>query len=126
MRHYRDVNQVPLKNLCNALNALQSTVYRIEKGSHNYSVDKAIIYAGAVKANIVIIANNQLHILERDTQAIQLLKEFRSAPLRDVAHMTGFSHPGISKMERGEVNLSIDMFLKLAEYYGLTVEIRPQ
>lgn len=43
--------------------------------------------------------------------------------LRDVADMTGLSHPSLSRLERGQQNFSIDSIVKIAEVYGVDVKI---
>lgn len=126
LRQYRELNNISLKDLCNALNALQNTVYRIEKGANNYSVEKALIYANTVNAVVVITHPNRKDIVLSSVEtAINFLIMARGdTSMYKVAKDNGYSQVGIANAENGATALSIDMLLKLTEYYGYGITIR--
>lgn len=126
LRQYRELNNVSLKDLCNALNALQDTVYRIEKGVNNYGFKKALIYANAVNAMVVIAHPNRKDIVLSSVEtAINFLIMARGdTSVYRVAKDNGYSQCGIANVETGVTALSIDMLLKLTEYYGYEITIR--
>lgn len=126
LRQYRELNNISLKDLCNALNALQNTVYRIEKGANNYCVEKALIYANTVNAAVVITHPNRKDIVLSSVEtAINFLIMARGdISMYKVAKDNGYSQVGIANAENGATALSIDMLLKLTEYYGYGITIR--
>lgn len=114
--------------ICTALNTLPSSVYRIENGEHNYAVEKAIIYANTAKCEIVVIApDNKEYVLHSLESASTLLIFARGDKSRyRISKDTGFSQQGLANSESGKTQLSIDMLLKLLEYYGYTITVRPK
>lgn len=126
LRHYRDLNNTLLKTLCFALNSGEKDIYRIEKASHNYSLQKAILYADTVNAKIVITHSNRkdLTLSSVDTATNFLIMARGDVSLYKVAKDNGYSQTGIANSERGTTALSIDMLLKLTEYYGYGITIR--
>lgn len=72
LRQYRDLNNISLKELCNRLDVLQNSLYNIEKGVHNYGMDKAIKYANAVNANIVVTYPNRKGIVISSEEAARI------------------------------------------------------
>lgn len=126
LRQLRDLSNTPLRTLSNALNALQNTVYRIEKGANNYSVEKAIIYATTVNAEIVATHPKRKDIVFATPEiAINFLVMARGEKsMYQVAKDNGYSQMGLSNAESGATALSIDMLLKLSEYYGYKIILR--
>lgn len=125
LRQRRDSSGVTLKDLCYALDSLQYTVYRIEKGSNSYGVDKAIAYASATNSKIGLTTPDGIkHVLKTVDDAISVLKEARGeTSYYQVAKDTGYSTTALSRTEKGQTALSIDMLLKLADYFGITVTV---
>lgn len=126
LRQYRDLNNISLKELCNRLDVLQNSLYNIEKGVHNYGMDKAIKYANAVNANIVVTSPNRKGIVISSEEAarIFLIMARGDKTMFRVAKDLGYSPTGLSNSENGVSALSIDMVLKLAEYYGYVVTVK--
>ncbi len=126
LRQFREASGVGLKELLKALNSFECAVYRIEKGAHSYGVDKAIIYAKTVNANIYVVTpDGNEHRIDNVKQATSILKEARGEiSFSKVARDNGYSTPGIIRAENGVTVLSIDMFLKLSESYNLDVILR--
>lgn len=126
LRQFRDSSNTSLISLCNALNTLQNTVYRIEKGANNYSVEKAIKYASTVGAEIVATCPRKKDIVLKSPElAVNFLIMARGEKtMYQVAKDNGYSQMGLSNAESGATALSIDMLLKLSEYYGYTITVR--
>lgn len=125
LRQHRDESNTSLRVLSEALNALQNTVYRIEKGANNYSFEKAIIYAKTVGVEIVASNSKMSIVLSSVDAATNFLKMARGdKSAYQVAKDNGYSQMGLSNSENGVSALSIDMLLKLSEYYGYEITIR--
>lgn len=126
LRQFRDKNNVPLKDIVFALQTFEGSIYRIEKAKYNYSVQSAINYTNSVNAQIVVITpEGKEYAITDATIATKLLIKLRGdTSIYRIAKDTGYSTTGITSAETKLTSLTIDMFLKLCEYYNLTVEIR--
>lgn len=128
LRQHRKESKTTLKTLCMALNVLSNGVYHVENGTHNYTLGRAITYANAVNCEIIAIApNEEIHTLSSPESAVQLLISARGETTRyRVAKDVGMTQPGLVNVEKGNTNLTIDMLLKLLEYYGYIITVRPK
>lgn len=117
---------ITLKDLCFKCNMYERDIYRIEKSLYNYGLNKALLYANAVNAEIIIkLRNGFIVVVNTVSDAVKVLKKARgTTSIYRVAKDTKFSTTGIANAENERTELSIDMLLKLSEYYGMQVIVR--
>lgn len=122
----RTVSLITLKDLCFKCNMYEHDIYRIEKSLYNYGLNKALLYANAVNAEIIIkLRNGFIVVVNAVSDAVKVLKKARgTTSIYRVAKDTKFSTTGIANAENETTGLSIDMLLKLSEYYGMQVIVR--
>lgn len=53
---------------------------------------------------------------------IRNLREDNDKTQRELAHYLNVTQTTYSKYELGKINIPIDVFIKLADYYGVTVD----
>lgn len=122
-----------VKKVCVALDCLHTDLYRIDNAKFNYGLERALKYADAISANVcVAISNKQCidthHVVLHNTQQIvDILTRARGdTTFSQVATDIGVVHSTVSRVEKGKCALTIDVFLKLADYYGMEVSIVPK
>lgn len=127
LKKYRDTNNIMIKELCALLGMLPRDIYRIQNASNCYSMVKALSYADAVKAQIVLKSPDVEYIAQSVKDLQDILKNARAPrTVREVSEATGTPYNAISNIENGKQALTIDKFLILADYYGLEIELRPK
>lgn len=125
LRELRDESGVILKNMCISMAVLPRDISRIEKALHNYSLSIAVNYLRAINSQLSLAYpdGNIVHISTPE-DAIEIFKSLRTLPYRTLGEHTGVNYNSLRKIEVGETALSIDIFLKLSEYYNLKVILR--
>lgn len=125
LRELRDENRVLVKNIAYALNVESTHIHRYEKAQHSYALSKAIGYIHAVNAELSLEhQDGTSDVVRAPEDAISLFKSLRKLSYRALGDAVGVTHNSLRKIEVGETALSIDIFLKLSEYYNLKVILR--
>lgn len=117
---------IKLKDLVAGLHVLPTHIYRIEKGSHNFSVEKCLPYLSLIGYSLKLSKEETVFLVHNNADLIAWESQVRG----DIAKMTfsnsiGYKKSRIFYIENGRDLMSIDMMLKIAEVYGYTVEIVP-
>ena len=117
-----------MKDVCFALGLMPIGIYRLERGSHNFNVKKAIDYLGAVGYTIVLSNNNDDFIMCEYSLFVDWLKNARKDKFtqRSLAQKIGYTHVAIANVETFKSVISIDVFLQVIEALGYELKIVPK
>lgn len=116
-----------IATMCRALQDDGVIMKRIEKARHSYAIINAINYLKATGHKLIAIkCDEQKHHLADNSSAATLLLNTRGKESAvKVAEAIGVTTKGLRCMERQITSCSIDMFLKLCDYYGITITFEP-
>ncbi len=109
-----------------SMKMLLPTLRRFEKGEHNFNLQKVIDYLGVLNAGIVLMSGNKKTYCKTYNQLIDWLVNARTGKFsqRQLADAIGASYVMIARIESKKSNLTIDVFLKIANVLGYNIEIK--
>lgn len=127
LRKIRLASPVSITRLCGILNWLTQHLFRVENAKNNYAVYKATEYLSAIGSQLIATTTNgsQHPIVDNASAATFLLNARGSESAVKVAESIGVTTQGLRSMETQKSQCSIDMFLKLCDYYGITISFEP-
>lgn len=104
-----------------------STLKRFEKGVHNFSLIKVMEYLKVLRAQLVIYNDEITVCFAEYSQIPQWLPKARAGKFsqRSLADAVGMSQVMLARVESRKSNLTIDVFLKVIEALGYSVDIKP-
>lgn len=101
-------------------------INRLERGKHNYIVDKCLSYLHCVKYSLELRKGEQVFIIYSDEDLVNWELHIRGDLTKaSFARTIGYTQSQILYIETGKCSMTIDMMLKIAEVYGYTIEIVP-
>lgn len=124
----RKRSNVKMADICANMGVLPTAVYRIERGSGNFEMGKALLYLASINSSLVL-TNGDAHVEITDTASIAAwLKNARNGlyTQRSLAEAVGCTHQTVANIERSSNKVTVDNFLKLADTLGYTIKIEPK
>lgn len=117
-----------MKDMCLALGLMPMDIYRLERGSHNFNVKKAIDYLGAIGHTVVLYNTNDEFTMREYSLFIDWLKNARKDKFtqRSLAQKIGHTYVAIANVETLKSIISIDVFLQVIEALGYELKIVPK
>jgi transcriptional regulator with XRE-family HTH domain len=114
----RKASGVKMKDICFSMNTMPSTIYRLENGKSNFSIDNVFSYLKAIKCKMYII-HKKKNLYFKDRQVFSSffkeLREKAGKPQREFAVNIGISYTATTDIEYGTKNTSIDIVLLVVE-----------
>ena len=117
---------VTTSELSFTLRMLVGTLRRLEKGVHNFSVEKTVEYLNVLNAELCLEKEGEeSHSIKNYDSFIEWLANARAGQYtqRSLATELGCSYVAIANIERKKSIISIDTFLKLMDVLGYTIKI---
>ena len=117
---------VTTSELSFTLRMLVSTLRRLEKGTHNFSIEKAIEYLDVLNAELCLEKEGRKSCgIKNYDSFIEWLANVRAGQYtqRSLATELGCSYVAVANIERKKSIISIDTFLKLMDVLGYTIKI---
>ena len=123
----RKASDVKLLDICFAMKANATSIYRIEKAEHSFSMSNALSYLSAINVQMVLRKGKTSFILNEHDNIAKWLKKNREKTYsqRALAKTIGCANATIAGAENGNGNIGIDIFLRLADTFGFTIELLP-
>lgn len=123
----RQESGIQIKTICIAMDALPSSIYRIEDGSHNFNLKLFLNYLKAINAQMVLSDSNNANVIISDyEQFVDWLVQIRtnaSYTQRTLAEKTGITHVTIANIESKKNVVTIDYFFKIIETLGYVLKV---
>lgn len=123
----REAHKIGKNELCRITGFTFLQLQRIENADNNYNLGLVFCYLSALKSCMILKKDNEESYLAKYNQTTKWLvsarKEFFSQ--RALAEAIGMSYVMLARIETQKSNLTIDVFLKIAEILGYSIEIRP-
>ena len=112
-------------DICFKMRVNGSSIYRIEKGAHSFSMNNALSYLSAINVQMVLRKGKTSFILNEHDNIAKWLKKNREKTYsqRALAKTIGCANATIAGAEEGKVGIGIDIFLRLADTFGFTIEL---
>ena len=117
---------VTTSELSFTLRMLVSTLRRLEKGVHNFSVEKVVEYLNVLNAELCLEKEGKIpYSIKNYDSFIEWLVNVRAGQYtqRSLATELDCSYVAIANIERKKNIISIDTFLKLMDVLGYTIKI---
>ena len=117
---------VTTSELSFTLRMLVSTLRRLEKGVHNFSVEKAVEYLNVLGAELCFEKEGEKsYSIKNYDSFVEWLANARAGQYtqRSLAAELGCSYVAVANIERKKSIISIDTFLKLMDILGYTIKI---
>lgn len=105
-----------------------TTLSRFEKGKHNFSLTKVMEYLSVLKSELVISGETLTVFCTDYDQLVHWLvseRQLHGHTQRSLAEVVGVSYVMLARIESRKSDLTIDMFLKIAQVFGCDIDIRP-
>lgn len=116
LSNYRKEHGPSIKELCFQLNCMPTDIYRVEKGIHNYNIQKCMSYLHAIGLQLSLATKRSVTVIRSSEDFSKWLKKARAnISQRTLANQVGVVYPTIANIERGSTIVSIDTFLKILE-----------
>ena len=117
-----------MKDVCFALGLMPTDIYRLERGSHNFNMKKAIDYLNVVGYSIALTKDNGHCLIGEYKLLVEWLKSARQGIFsqRSLAQEVGCSYAVIANTEIEKSIISIDLFLQIIEALGYELKIVPK
>lgn len=109
-----------------SMKMLMPTLRRFEKGEHNFSLVKVMEYLQVLHAQLVIYNEKSTVVVTEYSQLIEWLVSARKNGYtqRKLAEAVGISYVMLARIESNKSSLSIDVYLKIIEVLGYSVNIK--
>lgn len=128
MEQAKTSSNLTISEISFSMKMLLPTLRRFEKGKHNFSLTKVMEYLSVLKSELVIIGETLTVFCTDYDQLIHWLmseRQLHGYSLRALAEVSGISFVMLNRIESRKSDLSIDMFLKIAQVFGCDIDIRP-
>lgn len=127
LKTLRQDSGIQIKTICIAMDALPSSIYRLEGGGHNFNLKLLLSYLKAINAQMVLSGPNNADVLISDYEEfVDWLIQTRtnaSYTQRTLAEKTGITHVTIANIESKKNVVAIDYFLKIIETLGYVLKV---
>ncbi|MGN1218823.1 MAG: helix-turn-helix domain-containing protein [Phocaeicola sp.] len=126
MEQAKTASGIPASEISFSMKMLMPTLRRFEKGEHNFSLVKVMEYLKVLHAQLVIYNDKSTVACTEYSQLIAWLVSARKDgyPQRKLAEVIGISYVMLARIESNKSSLSIDIFLKIIEVLGYSVNIK--
>lgn len=117
---------IPASEISFSMKMLMPTLRRFEKGEHNFSLVKVMEYLQVLHAQLVIYNEKSTVVVTEYSQLIEWLVSARKNGYtqRQLAEAVGISYVMLARIESNKSSLSIDVYLKIIEVLGYSVNIK--
>lgn len=124
----RKNSNTKMADICANMGVLPTAVYRIERGSGNFEIGKALSYLVSINYSLVLTKDNEHIVISNIMSIATWLKDARKGlyTQRSLAEVVGCTYPTIANIERGSNKVTVDNFLKLVDTLGYTIKIEPK
>lgn len=128
MLELRKSSNVKMADICANMGVLPTAVYRIERGSGNFEISKALLYLASINYSLTMTNGDKCVEITNIESIATWLKAARNGiyTQRSLAEAVGCTYPTIANIERGSNKVTVDNFLKLADTLGYTIKIEPK
>lgn len=124
----RKLSGVKMKDICFAMDVMPTSIYRMESGKSNFSIDHALTYLKSIGCGLYIYKDNSNVFLFNNRETFSnKFKEYRKElkiSLRDFATIANVSLAVIRGIEDGNKNTAIDNILSCIDKLNCKLEIR--
>lgn len=126
MEQAKIASGIPASEISFSMKMLMPTLRRFEKGEHNFSLVKVMEYLQVLHAQLVIYNEKSTVVVTEYSQLIEWLVSARKNGYtqRKLAEAVGISYVMLARIESNKSNLSIDVYLKIIEVLGYSVNIK--
>lgn len=126
MEQAKIASGIPASEISFSMKMLMPTLRRFEKGEHNFSLVKVIEYLQVLHAQLVIYNEKSTVVVTEYSQLIEWLVSARKNGYtqRKLAEAVGISYVMLARIESNKSSLSIDVYLKIIEVLGYSVNIK--
>ena len=125
MEQAKIASGIPASEISFSMKMLMPTLRRFEKGEHNFSLVKVMEYLQVLHAQLVIYNEKSTVVVTEYSQLIEWLVSARKNGYtqRKLAEAVGISYVMLARIESNKSSLSIDVYLKIIEVLGYSVNI---
>lgn len=126
MEQTKIASGIPASEISFSMKMLMPTLRRFEKGEHNFSLVKVMEYLQVLHAQLVIYNEKSTVVVTEYNQLIEWLVSARKNVYtqRKLAEAVGISYVMLARIESNKSSLSIDVYLKIIEVLGYSVNIK--
>lgn len=126
MEQAKIASGIPASEISFSMKMLMPTLRRFEKGEHNFSLVKVMEYLQVLHAQLVIYNEKSTVVVTEYSQLIEWLVSARKNGYtqRKLAEAVGISYVMLARIESNKSSLSIDVYLKIIEVLGYSVNIK--
>lgn len=126
MEQAKIASVIPASEISFSMKMLMPTLRRFEKGEHNFSLVKVMEYLQVLHAQLVIYNEQSTVVVTEYSQLIEWLVSARKNGYtqRKLAEAVGISYVMLARIESNKSSLSIDVYLKIIEVLGYSVNIK--
>lgn len=126
MEQAKIASGIPASEISFSMKMLMPTLRRFEKGEHNFSLVKVMEYLQVLHAQLVIYNEKSTVVVTEYSQLIEWLVSARKNGYtqRKLAEAIGISYVMLARIESNKSSLSIDVYLKIIEVLGYSVNIK--
>lgn len=126
MEQAKMASGIPASEISFSMKMLMPTLRRFEKGEHNFSLVKVMEYLQVLHAQLVIYNEKSIVVVTEYNQLIEWLVSARKNGYtqRKLAEAVGISYVMLARIESNKSSLSIDVYLKIIEVLGYSVNIK--
>lgn len=126
MEQAKASSNLPPSEISFSMKMLMPTLRRFEKGEHNFSMTKVMEYLKVLHAKLMIYKSSSKKDFINYEQLISWLVSERkkSFSQRTLAEAVGMSYVMLARVESQKSNLTIDVFLKIIDVLGYSIEIK--
>lgn len=126
MEQAKIASGIPASEMSFSMKMLMPTLRRFEKGEHNFSLVKVMEYLQVLHAQLVIYNEKSTIVVTEYSQLIEWLVSARKNGYtqRKLAEAVGISYVMLARIESNKSSLSIDVYLKIIEVLGYSVNIK--
>ena len=126
MEQAKITSGIPASEISFSMKMLMPTLRRFEKVEHNFSLVKVMEYLQVLHAQLVIYNEKSTVVVTEYSQLIEWLVSARKNGYtqRKLAEAVGISYVMLARIESNKSSLSIDVYLKIIEVLGYSVNIK--
>lgn len=124
----RKNSNIKMVDICASVGSLPTAIYRIERGSGNFEMDKALSYLAAINVTLTLQKDERQEVIRSIEDIAKWLKNIRKGlySQRSLAEIVGCTHKTIANVENGSNKVTVDTLLKLIDVLGYTIKIEPK
>ena len=128
LAEYRKEYGPTIKEICTHSNCLPTDVYRIEKGKHNYNMQKCLDYIKAIGACLELYSGTaERKTITEYNQLVKCVVDMRvqsNHTQRSLAAAIGCFYATLGLFESYKTIITIDTLLKIGEALGFGLNVK--